>query len=151
MTKQQLPSVSLLTADSLEEFKTTDKVVLVAYIAADDKTSNQTYAAVADSLRDEYLFGASNDASLAEAEGVKQPAIVLYKTFDEGKDIFTDKFAEDAIVTFAKTAATPLVGEVGPETYSGYMAVSQHFKYQDYGIDRITGRHSPCVHICRDP
>ena len=123
MTKQQLPSVSLLTSDSLEEFKTTDKVVLVAYVAADDKTSNQTFAAVADSLRDDYLFGATNDATLAAAEGVKQPAIVLYKDFDEGRNTFSEKFAEEAIATFAKTSATPLVGEVGPETYAGYMAV----------------------------
>src|ERR1700759_4091247 len=62
MTKQQLPAVSLLTSDTLEEFKTTDKVVIVSYIAADDKTSNQTYTTLAESLRDEYIFGASSDA-----------------------------------------------------------------------------------------
>jgi len=124
LTKQQLPAVSILTSESLEEFKTTDKVVLVAYFAADDKTSNQTYAAVAESLRDEYLFGASNDVALAKAEGVKQPGIVLYKDFDEGKSVFDGAFDKEAITTFAKTASTPLVGEVGPETYAGYMAVS---------------------------
>ena len=124
MTKQQLPSVSILTPDSLEEFKTADKVVLIAYLASDDKTSNQTFAAVADSLRDEYLFGATSDATLAAAELVTPPAIVLYKDFDEGKNVYSEKFSEDAITSFAKVAATPLVGEVGPETYAGYMAVS---------------------------
>jgi protein disulfide-isomerase A1 len=123
MTKQQLPAISLLTSDTLEEFKTTDKVVVVAYIAADDKSSNQTYTALAESLRDEYIFGASNDAALAKAEGVKQPAIVLYKEFDEGKNTFTDTFTEEAVANFIKTASTPLVGEVGPETYAGYMGV----------------------------
>ncbi|KAK5234412.1 protein disulfide-isomerase precursor [Exophiala xenobiotica] len=122
MTKQQLPAVSLLTSDTLEEFKTTDKVVVVAYISADDKTSNQTYTALAESLRDEYIFGATNDASLAKAEGVKQPAIVLYKDFDEGKSTFTETFDEEAVTKFIKTASTPLVGEVGPETYASYMA-----------------------------
>jgi protein disulfide-isomerase A1 len=123
MTKQQLPAVSLLTSDTLEEFKTTDKVVIVSYIAADDKTANQTYTTLAESLRDEYIFGASNDAALAKAEGVKQPGIVLYKEFDEGKNTFTDPFSEEAITAFIKTASTPLVGEVGPETYAGYMSV----------------------------
>lgn len=123
MTKQQLPAVSLLTSETLEEFKTTDKVVVVAYISADDKTSNQTYTAVAESLRDEYIFGASNDAALAKAEGVKQPAIVLYKDFDEGKNTFTESFTDEDISGFIKTASTPLVGEVGPETYAGYMGV----------------------------
>lgn len=123
MTKQQLPAVSLLTSDNLEDFKTTDKVVVVAFIAADDKASNQTFTALAESLRDEYIFGASNDASLAKAEGVKQPGIVLYKDFDEGKATFDKAFDEDGISKFIKTASTPLVGEVGPETYASYMGV----------------------------
>jgi hypothetical protein len=124
MTKQSLPAVSALTADTIEEFKTADKVVLIAYFEADDKTSNETFTSIADSLRDSYLFGATSDTALAKAEGVKQPAIVLYKDFDEGKNTFTEKFDAAAIEDFAKKASIPLVGEVGPETYAGYMEVS---------------------------
>ena len=124
MTKQALPAVSALTPDTLEDFKTSDKVVVVAYFGADDKTSNTTFGEVADGLRDDHLFGATNDVALAEAEGVKQPSIVLYKSFDEGKNTFTEKFDKEVITKFVKTAAIPLVGEVGPETYAGYMAVS---------------------------
>jgi protein disulfide-isomerase A1 len=124
MTKQSLPSVSLLSGkDALEEFKTADQVVLVGFFDREDKKSNETFGEVADGLRDSFLFGATADAELAEAEGVKQPAIVLYKTFDEGKTTFTEVFDKEAIETFAKSASTPLIGEVGPETYSGYMAV----------------------------
>ncbi|KAK4611693.1 Disulfide-isomerase [Fulvia fulva] len=123
MTKQSLPAVSLLTTQAaLDEFKTADKVVLVAYIGKDDKTSNTTFTEIAEELRDSYLFAATSDADLAKAEGVKAPAIVLYKQFDEGKNEFTEKFDKEAITEFAKVAATPLIGEVGPETYAGYMA-----------------------------
>ena len=124
MTKQALPAVSTLTADTLEEFKTADKVVLVAYFEAGDTKSNTTFSEVAETLRDDYLFGATSDASLAETEGVKQPAIVLYKTFDEGKNTFSEKFEKETVAKFIQTAAVPLVGEVGPETYAGYMSVS---------------------------
>lgn len=125
MTKQSLPAVSLLqSGEALEEFKTADKIVVVGYFAADDKSSNATFTEVGEAMRDNALFGATSDAELAKAEGVKQPAIVLYKSFDEGKNTFEEGFAKDAIETFVTTASTPLVGEVGPETYAGYMAVS---------------------------
>ncbi|KAG9255051.1 disulfide-isomerase [Emericellopsis atlantica] len=129
MVKQSLPAVSALTKETLEDFKTADKVVLVAYVAADDKASNETFTKVAESLRETYLFGGVADAALAEAEGVKAPAIVLYKAFDEGKNTFTEKFEEEAIKTFAKTSATPLVGEVGPETYADYMSAGIPLAY----------------------
>jgi len=123
MTKQALPAVSVLSSESIEEFKTADKVVVVGFFKVDDKASNTTFSEVAETMRDDYLFGATNDADLAKAEGVKAPAIVLYKTFDDGKDTFEKKFEKEAITKFTKDAATPLVGEVGPETYAGYMAV----------------------------
>ena len=124
MTKQALPAVSLLTEETIEEFKTQDKVVVIGYFGADDKKSNTTFTSVADAHRDDYLFGATNDEALAKKDGVKQPGIVLYKSFDEGKDVYDGKFDKDAITKFTKDAATPLVGEVGPDTYAGYMAVS---------------------------
>jgi protein disulfide-isomerase A1 len=129
MTKQALPAVSDVTKASIEEFKTADKVVLIAYLAADDKASNETFTSVANGLRDNYLFGATNDAALAKAEGVKQPGLVLYKSFDDGKDVFTEKFDAEAIKDFVQVASTPLIGEVGPETYSGYMAAGLPLAY----------------------
>lgn len=121
MTKQALPAVSVLSGETIEEFKTADKVVMIAYIGADDKTANTTFAEVANALRDDYLFGATSDAALIEAAGVKAPAIVLYKTFDDRINKFEEKFDQAAITKFAKTSSTPLVGEVSPETYQSYM------------------------------
>lgn len=129
MTKQSLPAVSDVTKDTIEEFKTADKVVLVAYFAVDDKASNETFTEVANGLRDNFLFGATNDAALAKAEGVSQPGLVLYKSFDSGKDVFAEKFDAASIKEFAKVASTPLIGEVGPETYSSYMAAGIPLAY----------------------
>jgi protein disulfide-isomerase A1 len=129
MIKQSLPAVSEVTKDTLEEFKKADKVVLVAYLDADDKTSSEVLNKAAEKLRDNYPFGVSTDAALAEAEGVKAPAVVLYKDFDEGKSVFSEKFELEALEKFAKTAATPLIGEVGPETYSDYMSAGIPLAY----------------------
>ncbi|KAH8890989.1 protein disulfide-isomerase precursor [Thozetella sp. PMI_491] len=129
MIKQSLPAVSLLTKDTVEDFKKADKVVVVAYFDAADKASNETFGEVAEKLRDNFPFGATSDASLAEAEGVTAPAIVVYKEFDEGKSTFSEKFDAEAIEKFVKTAATPLIGEVGPETYSDYMSAGIPLAY----------------------
>lgn len=130
MVKQSLPPVTTVTADNIEDVKTLDKIVVIGYFAEDDKASNETFTAVAEALRDDYLFAGTNDAKLAAAEDVKQPAIVLYKEFDERKAVFKNKFVQDDISKFVKTASIPLVGEVGPDTYAGYMAVSFQKKLQ---------------------
>ena len=124
MTKQALPAVSFVGKDTLEEFKTADKVVIVGFFDAKDTKSNTTFDDIAESMRDNFLFGATSDAKLAEVEGVKQPGVVLYKQFDEGKVVFDGKFETEALESFAKTMSVPLIGEVGPETYAGYMSVS---------------------------
>ncbi|KAK4145478.1 protein disulfide-isomerase [Dichotomopilus funicola] len=129
MVKQSLPAVSEVTKDTLEEFKKADKVVIVAYLDAEDKASSEVFGETAEKLRDNYPFGVSTDAALAEAEGIKVPAVVLYKDFDEGKAVFSEKFDAEAIEKFAKTAATPLIGEVGPETYSDYMSAGIPLAY----------------------
>ena len=129
MIKQSLPAVSGVNKENLEDFKKADKVVLVAYVSATDAASREVFEGVANKLRDNYPFGFSNDAELAEAEGVSQPAIVLYKSFDEGKASFTEKFDAEAIEKFAKTASTPLIGEVGPETYADYMSAGLPLAY----------------------
>ena len=129
MTKQSLPAVSILTKDTIEDFKTADKVVLVAYFAADDKASNATFTTVAEKLRDNYLFGASSDADLAKEEGVSFPSVILYKSFDEGKNVFDEPLDAEAIERFATVKSIPLIGEVGPETYAGYMATGIPLAY----------------------
>lgn len=129
MTKQSMPAVSTVTEENLEEFKTMDKIVIIGYVGADDKTANKSFTAFAEAQRDNFLFGASNDAAIAKAEGAKQPSIVLYKDFDEKKAVYDGKFEDEALLKFVKTASTPLVGELGPETYSQYMAAGVPLAY----------------------
>ncbi|RKF64548.1 Protein disulfide-isomerase [Erysiphe neolycopersici] len=121
MVKRSLPAVSILDKDTLEDFKKADQVVLVAYLDLEDMTTNSTYTNLAEKLRETYLFGAIHDSEVAKSEGVTFPAIVLYKSFDENKVIHSGKIDGEEIETFAKTASTPLIGEIGPETFQNYM------------------------------
>ncbi|KAM5437613.1 protein disulfide-isomerase precursor [Microsporum ferrugineum] len=129
MVKQSLPSVSIVTAENFEETKALDKVIVVGFIGEDDKDSNKTFTALADSMRDDFLFAGTNSAELAKAEGVSLPGIVLYKEFDDRKDIYDGKIESEAIKAFIQSASTPLVGAVGPETYSSYMSAGIPLAY----------------------
>lgn len=124
MIKQSLPAVSSVNEENLEDTKTMDKIVVIGYFASDDQAATDAFNALAEAQRDNYLFAATNDAAIAKAEGVKQPSLVLYKDFDEKKAIYTGEIEQDAVLTWVKTASTPLVGEIGPETYSSYITVS---------------------------
>ncbi|KAL2866361.1 protein disulfide isomerase PDI1 [Aspergillus lucknowensis] len=129
MVKQSLPAVSAVTEETLEDFKTLDKIVVVGYFAEDDKASNDAYTSFAENQRDNYLFASTNDAGIASAEGVKQPSIVVYKDFDEKKAVYEGDLEAEALLSWVKTASTPLVGEVGPETYSGYITAGIPLAY----------------------
>lgn len=124
MVKQSLPAVTTVTEDNLEEVKTMDKIVVIGYLDSDDKSNNEAFTSFAESQRDKYLFASTSDAAIAKAEGVKQPSLVLYKDFDEKKAVYKGEMEQDAIFNWVKTASTPLVGELGPDTYSDYITVS---------------------------
>ncbi|KAK9449854.1 thioredoxin-like domain-containing protein [Limtongia smithiae] len=138
MVKQALPAVSTVTADSLEDFKASDDVVIVGYFS--DKASNQTFARVADTLRDSFLFGATSDEKLAKEAGVfGGPAVVMYKKFDDDKIVYEGPFDAGDIITFAKIESMPLVGEVAPATYSAYMesGIPLAYLFADNDDDKI--------------
>jgi thiol-disulfide isomerase/thioredoxin len=121
MIKQALPALSLVTSENFATFTKSDKVVVVGFFDAADAKSNETFSALAQSQRDDFLFGASNDAALAKAQGIKVPAVVMYKSYDDEKTVYDGKFEEAALQAWTKETAVPIMGEVGPDTYSAYM------------------------------
>ena len=122
MIKQSLPAVTLVTPENFETFTKSDKVVIIGFFDAADKASNETFTAVANAQRDDFLFGATNDASLAKAEGAKVPDVVMYKSYDDPKEDYDGKFDAAAIQAWTKEMSVPIMGEVNPDTYTGYMS-----------------------------
>lgn len=124
MVRQSMPAVSDVTADNIDEFVGQGDYVTVAFY--DDKKNNATFSTVAEALRDKYLFGASSDAKLAKEYGVsKLPAIVAFKQFDDDKAVYDAntkgfKFTEENIKKFVVQESFPVVGEIGPQTFTGY-------------------------------
>ncbi|KAL1924693.1 uncharacterized protein VTP21DRAFT_4347 [Calcarisporiella thermophila] len=121
MKKQTLPPVSELTSEKLETFKDSDRVVVVGFFSDSDKSEQETFETLAKKLRNDFVFGSINDASSAEKYGVKPPAAVLFKKFDEGKNNFEGKFDAADLEKFIKTNSVPLLDEISPENYGSYI------------------------------
>jgi protein disulfide-isomerase A1 len=126
VTRQSLPAISRVTADSLQHLKSTSNVVVVGYFAPDDNISHEAFTSVAEAMHEDYVFGVTNDDALAKKEQINVPGIALYKNFDEGKNAFELTHNSQAISTFIKAAGTPLVVEFHPEL---------HFSYIDVGLE----------------
>ncbi|KAF9959198.1 protein disulfide-isomerase precursor [Mortierella alpina] len=115
LKKQSLPALSELTADTLSDFSTSDKVVIVASLPKDSK-KREILEKIAKQNRDKYLFGVIEQNPDLEGEGV-----VLYKKFDEGKNELKGDFTEESLTEFITANSVPTMDEIGPDNYATYM------------------------------
>lgn len=91
---------------------------MIAYLDASDSTNKATFSDFADAHRDDYLFGISTDS--AATAGVTAPAVVLYKSFDEGRNDYTGVIDAETLSEFAKEHAVPLLDEISPDNFALY-------------------------------
>jgi protein disulfide-isomerase A1 len=124
--------ISTITADSLEDFKSASDVVVVGYFAPDDKASHQGFTSLADSMRDDHLFGVVADDALAKAEKINIPGVAVYKAFDEGRNVFELTPDIHAMSALLKDASRPLVVEFLPELHDDYINVCGEISYRDF-------------------
>ncbi|KAI8587579.1 protein disulfide isomerase [Geranomyces variabilis] len=135
MKKQNLPPVSTLTADKVADFSTSDKVVLVGFFKDTTSKEFKEFEKVANAERDNFLFGATVDETAAAKYDVKAPAVVLFKTFDEGKSVFDGSLNKAELTTFIKTNSVPLMDDIGPENYAAYVSSGLPIAYLFVGSD----------------
>ncbi|KAJ3210025.1 protein disulfide-isomerase precursor [Dinochytrium kinnereticum] len=126
MKKQALPALSELTADKIDAFSKSDKVVVVGYFSDKISKKFKAYEKIANELRDDFIFGFTNE----KVDSVKPPAVVLYKSFDEGKNEFDGKkWTEDSLKEFVQVNAVPLMDDIGPENYGKYVEAGLPIAY----------------------
>lgn len=124
--KQTLPTVSVLATKGQHDgflAKESGEVVLIGYFDPDDKASHTTLYAAAERLHEDIPIGVTSDRSAAAAAGVSFPAVVMHKPNDEGRVTYAGAPDDvEAIKTFAKTTYSPLIGELGQETWKTYLS-----------------------------
>jgi protein disulfide-isomerase A1 len=148
MIKQSLPAVSEVTTANFEEFKSADKIVVIAYVSSSDAPAAEFHA-TAEKHRDDYLFGQCTDSSLIEAAGLSAPAIVLYRTFDDPISVYpypVPSATIEEIENWIKALSVPTLAEVNAENYMTYAQSGKPLAYlfvdpasetKDESIERV--------------
>ncbi|CAG8782207.1 11567_t:CDS:2, partial [Dentiscutata erythropus] len=135
MKKQSLPAVSDVTIDNFDTFKDSDEVIIIGFWDSESQSEHDTFNTVAESLRNDFMFGQTGQKEVATKAEVTTPAVVLYKKFDEGKNVLKTPFTKEQLESFIKTNSVPLLGEIGPENYGSYVDAGLPIAFLFYETD----------------
>ncbi|KAL3901795.1 MAG: hypothetical protein SGCHY_000324 [Lobulomycetales sp.] len=130
MKKQALPSLSeLKSTDDVKKFSTAGKVVLIGYFESAESDDFSTFQKFANSFRDDYVSGYTIDAEAVKAMEAKTPQVILYKTFDELKNVLEGEITSASLEAFAKENSVPNMDELGPDNYGDYVKLGKPIVY----------------------
>jgi len=110
----------LADAAALEALREQEKSALVGFFASADDKDAQAFAKLAKQNRMKFVFAAVYDSAIAKAEGASVPGLIVFKNFDEKKDVMAEYKLEE-VIAFASAASFPVVDEIGPDNYKDYV------------------------------
>ena len=122
LLKQTLPSVSNLNSvEEVNTFSSQARVVIIGIFADRESAEFKQFNDYAEAWRNKFLFGAVVGNSAVNTEfGVTAPSVILFKKFDEGKNVLpADQFAD--LEAFVTKSSVPLIDEIGQHNYKIYM------------------------------
>lgn len=117
---------------TLDEFKKADKVVAIAFLDSANDEPAAEFNATANKHRDDWLFGVAIDKEVHEAAGVKPPAVVLYRSFDEPSTEYpypVKSLTSEDLENWIKELSVPLLDQVSGENYQIYAQSGKPLAY----------------------
>ncbi|KAK9764406.1 protein disulfide-isomerase precursor [Basidiobolus ranarum] len=135
MKKQTLPALSQVTVDSIDSFKDSDNVVIVGFFSSTDSAEYQELKEIAEDMRDDFLFGATVDSEVLKKFDIKEPGVILFKKFDDGKEVYQGKVNAEELKKFIRVSSVPLLDDIGPENYFSYIESGLPLSYIFFSND----------------
>jgi len=119
------PAAALADAEAVKTFVEGKTVAVLGCFKDEATDAAKAFLAAASNI-DDMPFGITGDCS---EYGVDAEAVVVVKTFDDGKAVLTEGITEEAVATFVSAESLPLVVDFNHETaqkiFSG--EVKSHF------------------------
>jgi len=122
LKKQSQPASTVLTTvDDAKKFSEDEKVVIIGFFDNAESAEYTSFKATSNQLRDQFSFGeVVGNAEINAALGAEKiPSVVLFKKFDEKRNVLEGSF--DTLIDFLKAKSVPIIDEIGPQNFKSYM------------------------------
>jgi len=103
-------AVSLNSVEETSAFVEGKDVVVIGFFPDQTTDAAKAFLATADTI-DEFQFGVTSSEDIASKYKVEGEAVLLLKTFDEGRAVLSEEITEKTVNTFVTVESLPLVLE----------------------------------------
>uniref|UniRef100_A0A318CZC1 Protein disulfide-isomerase n=1 Tax=Kangiella spongicola TaxID=796379 RepID=A0A318CZC1_9GAMM len=111
LKKRTGPAADTITeADAAEKLVDSSEVVVMGFFKDLEGNDAKTFLQAAEAI-DEVPFGITSAADIFTKYDVKEDGVVLFKKFDEGRNVYDGEITKDNLVEFIKNNQLPLVIE----------------------------------------
>lgn len=112
MQKQTGPSAKPIdTNEAFDAFIKNADISVIGFFPSKSGAAYNNFVATANSLRDSFRFGLVSDKSVAEHAGYTGEAIVVFRPFDEPKNVYTGANTVKALTDFVYAKSIATVGQ----------------------------------------
>ncbi|KAI7906684.1 thioredoxin-like protein [Cokeromyces recurvatus] len=122
--------IYLKTKEELESLKKNESLVVIAYLTENDTSNIEKWKTFSADLIDDFAFGIVTDKVLIDAEEIQSfPSIVLYKRFDNLRDVYRGEIIADQVEDFIKLNSVPLLSSIDPSNFMDYVDAGRPLVY----------------------
>ncbi|XP_067672300.1 protein disulfide-isomerase-like isoform X1 [Haliotis asinina] len=109
------PATPLASVDDSKTFIEASEVAVVGFFKDQESDAAKSFLEAASGI-DDIPFGITSDDAVFKDNKVDKDSIILFKKFDEGKNVFDGDFKADEIASFISGNRLPLVVEFTQES-----------------------------------
>jgi len=109
------PAIAVATVEEAAAFTAGKDVSIIGFFADQTTDAAKAYLAAASNL-DDFPFAVSSSPDVATEYKIEGDAVLLLKTFDDGRAVLAEDITEEAVAMFVAAESLPLVVEFNQET-----------------------------------
>ncbi|KAH0554399.1 protein disulfide-isomerase [Cotesia glomerata] len=115
MKKTGPPAKELSTVDDSKALIDANEVVVVGFFKDLESTDAKVFMDVANSI-DEQVFGVTSDEKVFDEYKATDGSVILFKTFDEGQNVYENEISVEKLKEFIEVHSLPLVVDFSQQT-----------------------------------